>query len=359
VLAALLFVVAAAAAARAESPRVTVNPYANVDWQTVERHHGNFHTHTTESDGAETPGDVIDRYHAIGHDVLALTDHDRNTWPWSMFGRDPNELGMIAVSGNELSRHHHTLSLFSHLETRTHDHETAIRQVHNSGGISVLAHPGRYWRLDVDGDVPEDVTDRYARLFDTYATLIGMEVVNQGDRYPHDRALWDALLTELMPGRPVWGMANDDSHRMRHVGLNVTVLLLDEFDKQHVRAALTSGRYYFHTLTSTLRHKRNPAEVPVIRSIDHDPRERTITITAYSADEPVPDEAVRWFSAGGRLVHTGPTLDLEATDGLDKYVRAEIRGETGLAFTQPFGLGDRGDRRAAAGDHDHTHPPSN
>jgi hypothetical protein len=334
---ALLVLGVAAAGTRAEPPRVTVNPYADVDWQTVERHHGNFHTHTTESDGAETPADVIDRYRQIGHDVLALTDHNRNTWPWSLFGRDAGELGMIAVPGNELSHHHHTLSLFCELETRTRDHETGIRQIQRSGGISALAHPGRYWRLDGDR-VPERVVARYARLFRTYPTLIGMEVVNQGDRYPHDRALWDALLTELMPGRPVWGMANDDSHRMQHVGLNVTVLLLDKFDKAHVRAALEDGRYYFYTMTTTPPNRRDRDEVPVIRRIDHDPQRHTITIAAESAGKPVGDDAVRWFTAGGETVHIGPTLNLEIAAGLSRYVRAEIRGQTGLAFTQPFAL---------------------
>jgi len=321
----------------AESWRVTVDPYAGVDWEADVRHHGNFHTHTTESDGSEDPGTVIDRYHGLGYDVLALTDHDRATWPWTEHGRDPGELGMVAVPGNELSRHHHTLSLFSALETGTRDHEAAMRAVEEAGGLSVLAHPGRYWRLE-DGAVPVEVRDRYLRWFDTFPSLIGMEVVNQGDRYPHDRALWDAVLAEAMPDRPVWGMANDDSHAPGHVGLNTTVMLLAEHDRAAVRAALEEGAYYFTTVTSHPRDERSREGTPAIRRIARDPGAGTIAVAADVGGERLADEAFRWISVGGAVVHRGPTLDLGTADGLAAYVRLEIRGPGGTAFTQPFGL---------------------
>ncbi|NBC10271.1 MAG: hypothetical protein GVY24_00865 [Planctomycetes bacterium] len=326
------------AGAHAQTPRVSVDPYASVDWQNDTQHHGSFHNHTTESDGRMQPAEVIDAYHALGHDILALTDHNKVTWPWSAFDRDPDTLGMVAVRGNELSHHHHTLSLFSDLETDTHIHTTALLQVRETDGLSVLAHPGRYWELDEHGRVPDEVRDRYVALFTQYDNLIGMEVVNQGDRYPHDRALWDAVLTRLMPERTVWGMANDDSHGQAHIGLNTTVMMLDELDTEHVRGALEDGRFYFTTVTSHPKDQQSRAQTPTIRKITRDPDAHTISIHAQTNGEPLPDDRYRWFSAGGRVVHTGPTLDLQATEGLAKYVRAEIRGDGGTAYTQPFGL---------------------
>ena len=114
---------------------VVVNPYEAVDWDHHDRHRGNFHTHTTESDGKVEPAEVIDRYHARDYDTLALTDHNKATWPWTAFGRDPEALGMVAVPGNELSRHHHTLSLFSDLKNETKDLETSLQQIEDGGGI--------------------------------------------------------------------------------------------------------------------------------------------------------------------------------------------------------------------------------
>lgn len=316
---------------------LSVNPYQDVNWGTVHRHNGNFHTHTTESDGHQPPADVIDAYHQLGHEVLALTDHNKYTWPWTAFGRDADELGMVAVPGNELSRVQHTLSLFSELVTDTQDHEEALKEVEAAGGISVLAHPGRYWELE-GGKVPDQVRDRYVRLFKEYPTLIGFEVVNQADRYPRDRALWDALLTELMPDRPVWGMANDDSHVQKHIGLNVTVLLLAKPDRESVREALETGHYYFKTVATHPDEERSIAETPEIRNLTYNSSGRVLTLNAVSGGRPVPEENITWISAGGTVVHRGPVIDLDEVEGLRGYVRAEILGKGGTTFTQPFGL---------------------
>lgn len=316
---------------------VSMNPYESVDWEQDGRHHGNFHTHTTESDGKQDPATVIDRYHGIGHDVLAITDHDKVTWPWSKFGRDAKDMGMVPVQGNELSSHHHTLSLFSGLDAKTKDLEASLKQIQAGDGLGVLAHPGRYWKLK-DGKVPTEVRDRYLAFYNTYDKLIGMEVVNQGDRYPQDRALWDAVLAELMPGRPVWGMANDDSHNESHIGLNTTVLLLPEHTEQAVRTALESGAYYFTTVTSHPKGERDPKGVPVIQRIGYDKRPNTITIDALCAGKTLPDSAFKWITTGGEVVADGPVLTLGEELGVRNYVRCEIRGTGGTAYTQPFGL---------------------
>ena len=121
------------------------NPYEGVDWERTGRYKANLHTHTTQSDGRMPPAEVIGHYHQRGYHILAITDHDRCTWPWEKFGADPAELGMVAVAGNELSRHHHTLSLFCTLATQTRDLETAIAEVAEAGGVAVLAHPAMHW----------------------------------------------------------------------------------------------------------------------------------------------------------------------------------------------------------------------
>src|ERR1051326_2820062 len=37
---------------------------------------GNLHTHTTRSDGALTPEEVLATYENLGYDFLAISDHD-------------------------------------------------------------------------------------------------------------------------------------------------------------------------------------------------------------------------------------------------------------------------------------------
>jgi hypothetical protein len=48
------------------------NPYAEVDWANHQRYKANFHTHTTRSDGRMNPQTVVDKYHALGYEILAI-----------------------------------------------------------------------------------------------------------------------------------------------------------------------------------------------------------------------------------------------------------------------------------------------
>lgn len=61
-----------------------------------------LHTHTTHSDGAHKPYDLIQRAHALGLNVLSITDHDNvgaldEAMEWG------KSLGMEVISGLELS----------------------------------------------------------------------------------------------------------------------------------------------------------------------------------------------------------------------------------------------------------------
>ena len=61
------------------------NPYEQVDWSNYKQYKANFHTHTTRSDGQLNPHTVVERYHALGYQVLAITDHNEVTIPGMNF----------------------------------------------------------------------------------------------------------------------------------------------------------------------------------------------------------------------------------------------------------------------------------
>lgn len=132
------------------APRLVVNPYEGIDWAVAARHKANFHTHTTESDGRLSPAQTIDEYRQRGYTVLSLTDHDRSTFPWQKWDRDPATLGMLAIVGNELSRHHHTLSLFSDFATPNRDLPAVLGELaaHSEQGLAVICHPAMHWPRD-------------------------------------------------------------------------------------------------------------------------------------------------------------------------------------------------------------------
>ncbi len=122
------------------------NPYEDVDWASVPQTKANLHAHTTESDGTNSPARVIDMYKGADYGVLALTDHDKYTWPWTQFGRDPDELGMVAIPGNELSKKHHMLSLFSDYKANSYTLDEALEGIRRRNGLAAMCHPGQEWK---------------------------------------------------------------------------------------------------------------------------------------------------------------------------------------------------------------------
>ncbi|WP_018526976.1 PHP domain-containing protein [Alkalispirochaeta alkalica] len=316
------------------------NPYQGIDWAGATRHTANLHTHTRFSDGLYSPRRMIREYRERGYTILAITDHNHVTWPWPDLGhgaeQKPEHHGfraMTAIMGNEISDVHHLGSYFTNyniagrryrpilgrLGQRRADItiQEVLHQIGQRRGAAVLFHPGRY-------SLP---LEWYYDLFLDYPHLLGLEVINRNNRYPRDVYLWDALLSALMPERPLWGFASDDSHRLGHIGYAFSVFPLEEATPRRVRAAMEGGAFYFS-------HAGRGRKAPVITEIIHDPREGVITI--------VPDEehlSLRWISLG-REIHRGETLRYRETPGIGRYVRAELRrpGGEGVTFTNPFAV---------------------
>lgn len=318
------------------------NPYASVNWDAVMLHKANLHTHTTQSDGSFEPPEAIDGYHERGYTILALTDHNRNTWPWQEYGRDPAALGMLAISGNELSRHHHTGALFCEHETDETDHDAALREVAALDGVAILYHPGRYWQPaeDAPNEVPAEVVATYTGLLSRHELVPGIEFINQGNRYPHDRLLWDALLSEMMPGRPVHGFADDDMHGIGHLGRDWTVFPLPELTEEAVRKAMLSGAFYASSVSTHPEEDRSAEGTPVIICVTHDEQAGTLSVSATVAGEPLGDAGYRWI-ADGEVLHVGPTLQYRDDERIGNYVRLEALGTGGTAFTNAFGFEER------------------
>lgn len=331
-----------------KTTRLVLNPYEN--FKHYRQYVGNYHTHTTESDGRIYGAEVIHRYFLANYNILILTDHDRsrptrsprendgqpfvNTWPWTIFegdepyqapvgslARDPVSgvvpaLNMLTVEGVELSRRHHLGSFDNDFTGGDVDYtdESQIAEVQERNGLCMLYHPGRY----------DFGPDWYVSLFKKYHALVGLEVFNQNDRYPGDRDLWDEILTESMPGTPVWGYSNDDMHREEHLFRNYNWMLMPSLDVTSWRSAMQTGRSYFcYEYTGSGQQK-----CPRIYDITTD--DRRITLHTDEAD-------IEWIY-NKQVVGTGPVFDFASHAG--NYVRAETRNSFGLTCTQPFGFID-------------------
>ncbi|HOL21506.1 MAG TPA: PHP domain-containing protein [bacterium] len=302
------------------------NPYENVRWNKFKQYNGNLHTHTKYSDGILLPHEVIDRYKAEGYSILAITDHNRTTFPWeslNKFGnsedRYPEKMKMLAIQGNEFSLHHHLGSYFSDAIPSANI-EQSLKNISKKDGIAVFFHPGRY-------NYPDSW---YVDLYTRYPVIVGMEVYNQGNRWPLDQILWDRLLIYLMPDRPVWGFANDDAHIPEHIGRSWNVFLLKNLSNAEVRRAMKEGSFYFsHSPDPSLLKKP-----PIIKSISVSREKGEIKIHIQTEGA----HTVEWIS-DGRVIATGNTINLTKLEKmLGSYIRVRLVGDGGYTHTQPFGV---------------------
>ena len=162
---------------------------------------GNLHTHTTQSDGAHTPQEIVDRYAQNGYDFLAITDHGKLT---PLDDLDPR--GMLLIPGEEvgvgrgeLGSSFHLVLLGIQRPISAKSPQAVIDEAREQGGEVVLCHP--YWSLLTLSDLLS---------IDGY---IAIEVFNSTCHHSIGKGFssvhWDGLLAA---GRRVWGVAVDDAH---------------------------------------------------------------------------------------------------------------------------------------------------
>lgn len=338
---------------------VTVNAYSDVDWNTVNQYKGNFHTHTSQSfDTAFRTDQVVDRYHNAGYSILALTDHDANPYPWSLFdlynpeaqARAAETLGMLAIPGVELSKDNRntwnesTGGEFNHhndfFTGRKGQEFATLRESYaytaSLGGMQIINHPGQYWNLSTTYSAgAKNSPDWHAENFKMYPSLVGLEVYNQGNRRPNDRILWDQILDRTMPERPVWGYSCDDTHTAEQYFRNYDFMLMPELTLDALKEAMAAGSLYFcYEYTGS-----GQGLAPRISRVTVDNEAHTITVDTDATD-------ISWISStdksGGNstrkstVVGKGKTFDFTGFGG--KYVRALITNAKGETCTQPFGF---------------------
>jgi hypothetical protein len=300
---------------------VALNPYGSVDWETWGQFKANLHTHTTNSDGADSPATTIEQYHSKSYDVLAITDHDYVTWPWTDYDMDPMELGMIAIRGDEYSLSHHINAFYNFSQTSS-DLESGIPHVHEEGGLTQINHPGRY------SYAPEDYLSLY-NMFSTYSSCVLIEVFNMGDRYPNDRHFWDLINETLFPehGRFVWGASNDDKHNSEDLYRNYQFLLAPSLTDSDIQTALINGSTYF----AYEPMGSGEANVPRILSIQIDEDAQTISVRATGYD------AIHWMGPQTEEVGFGTVFNYSEYAN-KPFVRFVLDGPYGDSYSQPFGF---------------------
>ena len=284
----------------------------------------NLHTHTTKSDGAIEPQEVIRRYAEKGYGVLALTDH-RQVHKIAPY--DP--MGMILIQGAELhplnpgraSWHLVALDLPDDFQPTdaAETGETAqqiIDLVAAAGGITAVAHP--YW-CGYGSEVVKPLKGYFA-----------MEIYNtecRGINREYSLQTWDELLFD---GYRVPGIAVDDVHREHNLFGGWTVICAREKSKEAVMDALRKGEFYasqgpeFHSIT-----------------LEGDILKAEFTPCDFACFVRKSTGARYWGKPGeeGKTPLTYMELDISKFRGQNYYVRCCIRDAQGrYAWSNPIYL---------------------
>lgn len=271
----------------------------------------------------------------------------------------------------------------------TSDYITPISNIDALGGLSVINHPGEYTNArdevytadayDTDTFHYKYVVSKFAGLLTEYHTCLGIDVNSKGDsRTRFDRKLYDLLLQRVVPtGRNVYCLATSDAHSVGATYSGYTMMCMPENTVANLKSCMEKGEFFacsknlgnydeIKLIADALAADSDPAkkafgdkltetykkieteladgdqhtkynapfdvEAPTVTGVSVDEAEDTITITAEDA------LLVRWI-ADGKQIATGETIDLDDySEQIGSYVRAEIFGEGGIVYAQPFTL---------------------
>ena len=177
---------------------------------------GNLHSHTTESDGDESPEKVAKWYAEHGYDFLVLSDHNCLTIlddnAGTPQGRKPlmipgeeltvqleNQEKAVYVNSIRLSRAVEPINAAQVLPTI----QANVNVILEAGGIAILSAP--YYRPGLDSSRLKEIEG--AKLMDIFNAH---PLIVEGDpRTFSFEEIWDETLSS---GKTIFGTATDDAH---------------------------------------------------------------------------------------------------------------------------------------------------
>ena len=207
--------------------------------------------------------------------------------------------------------------------------------------MQIINHPGQYWSIDnTYSETQKDGPGWHATNFQTFPSLVGLEVYNQGDRRANDRVLWDQILQRTMPGRNVFGYSGDDTHNNEQLFRNYNYMLMEDLTTEELKDAMRKGESYFCYEPKG----SGEGKAPRISAITVNEQSKTITINAnglvhwiYATDK----TSSAASSARSTVVGIGNTFCYDGYQG--SYVRAYITNMYGETCTQPISFKDEKD----------------
>lgn len=272
---------------------------------------GNLHTHTTNSDGAWSPEQVVSEYISKGYDFIFITDHGKVT-DVSGLSRD----GHLVLNGEELSAgrselgesyHLVALNLKEVISGKGITSQEVIDLVRSKGGEVIIAHP--YW----SGLTINDIINLEGHIGIEVFNTTCFSSIGKGHSVIH----WDDLLAR---GKQAWGFAVDDTHQHfnDHRPIDICrawiMAKLPELTEAEVMRAIKAGRFY-------------ASNGPIIHDISVEDGKISVSTSEVKVINFIVDiSGGESFTAMGDSLLTGAEYRIR---GKEKYIRVECFDKDG------------------------------
>lgn len=263
---------------------------------------GQLHCHSNNSDGVDTPANLVTAYKNAGYNFVCLTDHNKVT-------ADPSVAGILFIPGcEETADNGHIGAVNVSANSTNSGNNEVIRDIVADGGVACINHPNWANNLWYDVDILGMVG---FKLFEVFNQQVAP---NQNADTKYDNCL-------STPNKPTWCVAVDDCHNIAGAAFNVgwIVVNADELTVSAIMAQIAAGNFYASTGA-------------VISNIALSGNQITVTTDASSS--------IQWRKKNGAVIKTttGATSDSYTTSAADGYVRVIITrdSDSKQAWSQPL-----------------------
>ena len=300
---------------------------------------GNIHTHTTMSDGDAEPEVAVKWYRDHEYDFLVLSDHNHLT----LYEHAEADSGKpLMIPGEEV-----TMSLLKpgpdyplvvpvHIiaigierlvePINTGDVVTTLQAnidaIAEAGGISSIAHPNYMWAFD---------HREISAVSGAACMEIASQVTNDNGapgRYSTTQ-IWDNVLSA---GRPIWGVAVDDTHHYydfapgkQNPGNGWVYVRAAELTQDAIVDGIERGEFYASTGVE-------------LDELDIDDEGISLTVRQHEDWEYMVTFTGRGGTTFGHIAGTDATYRFRGDEG---YIRATITCSNPIkAWTQPVFLSE-------------------
>jgi predicted metal-dependent phosphoesterase TrpH len=175
------------------------------------------HIHTLASDGVSDVETILDQAVARGLDVIAITDHERiDAAVAAKAIAERKGLPIEVIVGEEITtRGGHLLGLFLRRRIRPwHSMKSSIAQVHEQGGIAIVAHPLVPYPLCASARTIRRLIDESDPIFHPDAL--------EGFNPTTARMRWSRRVPAFAEEMGIAAVAGSDAHKAGNVGRAVT-----------------------------------------------------------------------------------------------------------------------------------------